>query len=288
MTTGEPSLKRLGALLKRVKAKHPAPEEVAPTEAPGTEAVLGADPVLAELLMSMLLWDATTGQARHALRRLREQLVDLNELRVCVAQEIADILGEKYPFALERGNRLRSLLSDIYQREHRVQLSHLESLSKREARAYLESLEGVPHFAAARTFALALGGHAVPVDNRLRELLAQEDMVKGDATCAALSGWLERNIGADDSRASLLALQAWSDEAGHPPKREPAPEESPGRATVKTDSKPKSKAGPKPGVKKSKATGKAASPVGADKGAKASKAAKPAPTGKQSGKDTKA
>ncbi|MFA6044354.1 MAG: hypothetical protein WC718_05170 [Phycisphaerales bacterium] len=263
MTTGEPSLKKLGSLLKRVKSMYALPE----AEAPVT--VLGADRVLNELMCSMLMWDATTSQARHALHRLQEHLVDLNELRVCVAEEIAEILGEKYPFAIERSLRLRTLLSDIYHREHSVHLTHLEGMGKREARSYLESLEGVPHFVAARTFAFALGGHAVPVDERLRSLLISEEVINEAATCASLSGWLERSIGADDIRECLHALQAWSDDEGHTPKREaldveppapprPAAKTPPQKASPKADAKShaKSEAKAKPASKKAKSSPK--------------------------------
>lgn len=282
MTTGEPSLKRLRSLLRRLKGKYPLPPSVEPSSP-----VLGADGVLTELLTGMLLWDATTTQARHAMKRLHDHLVDLNELRVCVAEEIADILGEKYPFAMERSLRLRFLLGDIYQREHAVQLSHLEALGKREARAYLESLEGVPHFAAARTFAFALGGHAVPVDDRLRALLVAENVVKDAATCAALSSWLERSIGADDVRESLHALQAWADEEGQPPKREPVGIEpapparvpsktSPAKVEAATEAKAKAK-GARAVAKKPKAPASAKV-----KGANPPKPARKAAPGKDS------
>lgn len=269
MSTGAPSLKRLGSLLKRIKGKY-APQE--PAAADAHTPILGADRVLNELLTSMLLWNTTTSQARHALKRLHENLVDLNELRVCVAEEIADILGDKYPFAMERSLRLRSLLGDIYHREHSVHLTHLEGMGKREAHSYLESLDGVPHFAAARTFAFALFGHAVPVDDRLRALLITEHVASDAATCASLSGWLERSIGADDIRDCLPAFQAWADELGQTPKREPLGSEPPpsrvpskvaarkpdANATANTDEKSDAKSAPtaKPVTKQSNRTAK--------------------------------
>lgn len=286
MTQGEPSLKKLTSLLKRLKSKYaPAPADAADPSTPAP-APLGADPILTELLVSMLLWDAASAQARHALKRLHEHLVDLNELRVCVPEEIAEILGEKYPLGPERSLRLRSALSDIYQREHCVQLSHLPGLGKREARGYLESLDGVPAFAAARTFALALGGHAVPVDHRLRDLLLAENVAEEGHTCGTLQAWLERSIGADDLRESLHVLQAWADEEGHTPKREtpePAPEKSPPKpvstASPKPDAKPQLKPQPKPQPKSKPKKSKPAT--------KATREKSPRPARKSSGKDVK-
>lgn len=278
MTQGEPSLKKLTSLLKRVKSKYaPGAEEPAAPSSP----VLGADRVLTELLVSMLLWDATTSQARHACKRLHEHLVDLNDLRVCVPEETAEILGEKYPAGPERALRLRSLLGDIYNREHAVQLSNLEALGKREARAYLESLEGVTHFAAARTFACALSGHAAPVDNRLRELLVTEGVASDDMNCIALSAWLERSIGADDMPETIAALQAWADEEGKAPKRE-APEVIE-RSAPKAAPKPAPKPEPKAKAAKPKPAAKTAKP--ASEKSHRDKAAKPARKG--SSKDAK-
>jgi len=190
-----------------------------------------ADPLVHELIYSMLLWEATSAQAKSAFKRLREALVDYNELRVCLASEIAELLGEKYPLALERSERLRVSLSDLYKRRHRLELSHLLGGGKREGREFLGALEGVPVFVMARVCLIHLEAHGIPLDVRLFELLAKERAIDvsegtGSAGLADASSWLDRQVHAGEAPAVHAVLQAWCDENGHAPKRD--------RATIKT------------------------------------------------------
>ncbi|MDX2117915.1 MAG: hypothetical protein SFY96_07020 [Planctomycetota bacterium] len=182
------------------------------------------DPLVHELVYSFLLWDSGTTQARNLMKRLCETFVDLNELRVCLADELAEVLGERYPRAWERAQRLRATLHDLYKREHGMRLAHLAQSGKRDTRGYLDSLDGIPAFVAARMFVFGFGGHAIPCDSRLVELLADEGAIDKDMTDPAEVGsWLERQIRAADAQETALLLQAWSDEKGSAPKREKRP-----------------------------------------------------------------
>lgn len=215
MSAPDPA-KKLNALLRRLKAQH--------AEAQRPPIALDAedefDLLVHQLVFSLLLWEASTAQAKTAFRRLRESVVDYNELRVCVPDEVACTLGEKYPLALERSLRLSSILNDIYQRQHGISLRRLLEVSKRECRAYLDSLEGMPAFAACRVCVVSALGNGVPVDERLRDLLAAEHAVDPAATPEACAAWIEKLIKPEDALETHLLLQAWSDEHGHPPKRE--------------------------------------------------------------------
>ncbi len=252
MSPIDPS-KALATLLKRLKTQHgellhqpiaawlapkvlPAPvtmaagfdsatpvaeEPISPIPAP-TPA--DEDPLLQELVYSFLLWDATTTQARTLMRRLSETFVDSNELRVCLADELAEVMGDRYPRAWERSQRLRAALQDLYKREHGMRLTPLSSANKRDIRGYLDSLDGIPPFVAARVFLVGFGGHAVPCDARLADLLADEGVIDAKLTDPAeIGAWLERQIRAAESLEGGLLFQAWSDEKGTPPKREKRP-----------------------------------------------------------------
>lgn len=231
MTAAEASSKKFASLLKRLR-KADAP----PLEAPTAE---GEEPIVTQLVYSLLLWEASSTQARAAFRRVRESLVDFNELRVCVPEEIACIIGDRYPLSAERSLRIRSVLHAVFVARHQLSLSHLASAPKREARASLEALEGIPHFVAARVLLVSLGGHAIPVDERLRDLLAGEKVIAPDVPPAAAGHALERLVRAEESLAAHATLAAWSDEEGHPPRRErPAfsePADAPKPQTARPD-----------------------------------------------------
>ncbi len=252
MTASDPS-KQLLSLLKKVRSQY---AEAAELPAHDPSEPLPARDLVELLIFSFLQWEATAAQARLAMRRLREACVDDNEIRVCLPHEVADVLGERYPRQTERAQRLRSVLNDIYRREHAVTLSHLTAVGKKDARAYIESLEGIPPYVAARVGLIGLQIHAIPADHRLADLLVSGGGI-GDSDPAAadplVAGHLlERAIRAEDALSMHAALQAWADEHGQAHRREtkaPARVESKRAASkpaAEPDAKPRRAAKTKP------------------------------------------
>lgn len=247
MSTPDPT-KKLRALAKGVEPAGPGPvAELRPEH---------ADPVLHELVYSMLLWEATPSQALNALKRLLGAVVDYNELRICMPDEIAGLLGPRYPLVEERAARLKAALHHVYNLEHEVTLARLPGLSKREARAYLDALEGVPPFVAARVTLVALGGHAAPLDQRLYDLLVAHGAIDEEPDLPSAASKLERAVRASDSAELFALLDAWRDTAGTPtPARRPRPataSKSAAKAAKKTSSKkaPRARGTPAKGAAK--------------------------------------
>ncbi|MEL7474559.1 MAG: hypothetical protein AAGK04_14680, partial [Planctomycetota bacterium] len=133
--------KKLATLLKSLKSKHGVVE---PGELPDRPD--DADPLLHQLVYSFLLWETTANQALAAHKRLLSAVVDYNELRICLADDIVEILGDRLALARDRAVRLRATLNEIYDREHALSLAHLVGAGKRDARQYIETLEGCPRF----------------------------------------------------------------------------------------------------------------------------------------------
>ena len=163
--------KKLTQLLRKLPAADPP-------EIPDMD-----DPV-AVLVLSFLMAESTTDRAIAAYAKLRARVVDFNDLRVSMAHETAGYLGARYPMAVERCDRLRSTLRNIYLREHSVKLDHLSAYSKRDVRKYLESLEGMMPYASARVMLLAFDAHAMPVDERLRSQLVAAGAADANASAS--------------------------------------------------------------------------------------------------------
>jgi endonuclease III len=206
--TGAAENKKLTALIKRLRVQH-APAAV-PNRAPdfGFEE---ADPIIREVVYSLLLWETTSSNARSAFRKLTETFLDVNHLRVAMPDEIAAALGERYPRALERAARLRAVLFDIFKRENGLAMSRVSGASKRDARTYLDSLEGMPPFAAARVAAVSMSVHAFPVDDRLLRLLGAEKVVETALSASEAGRWLEHHVPLAESEGLVDILQHWSD-----------------------------------------------------------------------------
>ncbi len=170
------------------------------------------------LLGSFMLWESTPALAAEALARLSRVVVDANELRVMLEGEVADAIGEKYPFVEERAMRLRATLNDIFRRQHRTSLDHLRNASRKDQRSYLEGLSEIPSFVAGRTMFVAFELPAPIVDDTAVELLFREGIVEPTATTEAVATWIGRNHRMEELpkvHAALSALShgAW-DEAG--------------------------------------------------------------------------
>lgn len=171
------------------------------------------DDPIAVLVFSYLLWEASTEQACEAYGRLLEEIVDFNHLRVCLAHEVVAAIGQRYPRALERCQRLRATLNDIYRREHAVTLTSLESMGKRDIRAYVESLDGIVPFVAARLMMVGFDVHAVPVDDQLRALLIEAKVAADTVEVPELASWITRQVRAGEGLKVHERFQSHVDEA---------------------------------------------------------------------------
>ncbi|GMV24066.1 MAG: hypothetical protein AMXMBFR58_00970 [Phycisphaerae bacterium] len=232
--------KKLSALLKRLRTRYaPAADEESEFKPSWI------DPLMDEVIYSFLLWDATTPQARNAFKRLREAYIDYNELRVSLPAETVAVLGERYPRGEERAARLRAALFDLYKREYAVSLKSLADGGKRDIRAYLESLEGTPCFVVDRVMQRFFGAHAIAIDERLRDLLADEGVVNAETAVEDAASWLARQIKAEEAGAVCQLLRAWADDESPEPRRpkppaarsegEPKNRAKPDRAETKTE-----------------------------------------------------
>lgn len=163
------------------------------------------------LLYSMLLWESTPTAAQRALTCLYASFVDLNEMRIAYAHELAATCFENDRFALERAERLCVVLNNIYIRQHQVDIDHLAERTKREVREYLESLEGMPRFVAARVTLLGFDGHAIGCDELLAEKLKAAGVVDPSLKTEHIGRWLERQLKAGQASKAVLLLERLRD-----------------------------------------------------------------------------
>ena len=219
--------KAINSLLASLEAQYGAPEAVE------------RDPI-EEIVFSFLLWESATNRAEHALKRLLDSSLDLNELRVTRPEDVSQLLGKTYPLADERADRMHAALNDLYNREHAVSLETAVAMPKREGRKYVESLDGIPPFVAARVALMVLGAHAVPLDERTLKRLVEAGVADEDADLESTAARLERHIKAADGARAHGLLQAWSEDTAaaaakaakkKPSRRRPAAQATGGRTT---------------------------------------------------------
>lgn len=202
--------KKLAAVVKKLRSRFAG--AVAAT--PPTDDSSDRDITVDTLVYSLLLWETTNTNATAGWKKLHETFIDYNDLRAALPEEIASALGDKYPRCEERALRIRAVLHDLYGRFHAVSGAGFASLGKRELRALFESIEGLCDFAANRTLALCFDVHAVPVDERLKELLVSEAGVSSDAEPRAIAHMLERITESERAKELCAVLESWSDSEG--------------------------------------------------------------------------
>jgi hypothetical protein len=230
---------KLASILK----KH-APAEI-PQHPIWSEEFAG-DPV-ALFVHSILAWEAPLAIADAAFEKLSRQLVDWNDLRVCLVDETMEIVGPRYPNAFRRLLLLRTSLTAIYKRQHEVDLRHLSAAGKREARAYLEAIPEVPSFVAHRTLLLGFGSSVMPMDARLLVKLQQAGVVDPEASESAVAAWVAKETANDRLVEAHFALHAFADStpdrAVGTPKTAKTPSSKTPSSKTSSSKTPSSKAG---------------------------------------------
>lgn len=195
------------------------PGAVAPGQPDEGGATHDADALDSLLVHSFMLFDATCADADRAAKKLYAAFIDLNELRVSRVDEIVAAIGARYPRAEDRASGLKRTLNDLFQRENAVTLAVIAEKNKRDARQFLCSLDGCPHYVASRLLLVGFGGHAIPVDDlllaRLRDARVFDDSVDLDRAASLL----ERHVKAADALATHLALETLRDEEPKPAPR---------------------------------------------------------------------
>ncbi|UCD28443.1 MAG: hypothetical protein JSV03_15380 [Planctomycetota bacterium] len=188
MKHGSEYAKRVKRLFNRLLRKYGRPAEAELT-----------DPI-EQLVLGILSQCTSAAKARTVYRKLCDNMVDLNELRVTPPIELMQLFGSGFSFARMKAQRIVDALNAIRKRQDTLDLSFLKQRGRREARSYLESLDGVDKTAAASVILYSLGGHAIPIDDLKLYVLRKEEIIDEHADAAEVQAFLERHISAKNAR----------------------------------------------------------------------------------------
>lgn len=169
------------------------------------------DPIT-QLILGVLSRDTPETKAQEGLERLRAVVVDYNELRVVPPIELAGLLGD-FPDARLKCEDISRALNAVFGHEHAISLERLAAMSKRDAQAALEKIDGLEAYTRARIRLLGLRQHAIPLDEAMWALARQEGLVDPRCPLQEAQQFLERAIREDDALefVALLKKYAWSE-----------------------------------------------------------------------------
>jgi len=168
--------------------------------------LLEGDDALAVMLESILQADATDTQASSALEAITKEYVDFNELRASPVKDLSECMGKDHPDRRRKAQVIVKVLANIYGRTSNVSIDYMTSMSKKDLRQHLEEL-GLCPYSAARTVLLVFGGHAVPVDNTLIEVLKMGHYAHPESDLADIQGFLTRIISHKNAVSAHLQLR---------------------------------------------------------------------------------
>jgi endonuclease III len=181
--------------------------------APARKDVQPVDP-LTRLIRAFLEYDCDFARTEVAERKVQENMVDHNELRVTPAIELAALLGVRYPFAESRCSWLHRTLQSIFDREHHMRLERLKELKKSEVRPYLQSLMGITPYVEAAVCVDCFGIAAAPVDTKLMLWLVSKDALPEGIDTRTAQLAIEKHLKASDAEAffhgSRKEIDSWS------------------------------------------------------------------------------
>ncbi|MCK6484760.1 MAG: hypothetical protein HUU27_06445 [Phycisphaerae bacterium] len=191
--------------LRRALAGARAAAARSPSRVPNTD-------VTGHIILSQLMRFAPDGPAAAGFRRIREATVDVNELRVTTIAELIDMVGSDFPQARVAAEAVLRALNAVFNRCHHLDLAFLQNMGKREAREWLDSLDGMTPFSAAVVVMRALGHHAVPIDDVTLEWLRSEKLIDPTADTPTVQAFFERLVpsGREETWFTALRRVAWT------------------------------------------------------------------------------
>lgn len=154
--------------------------------------------------------------AKTILRRIERHFVDLNDLRVSRTEEVLEVLGSRGEDSRKTASVLTQVLNSIYNRYNMVSLAQILEVGKRQGRKQLEKLDGLSSFAINYCFLMALGGHSIPLTEKMIGYLRAGELVHPDATDDEIVGFLERQITAANAYEFYSLLRQESEKARRP------------------------------------------------------------------------
>ena len=199
-------VRKLMALLKKEGSAAPLP----PVEDP-----------MEQLIRGVFTDFVSESRANAAAVRLRQALVDVNELRVTPISELVQIVGADTPFARRASEELSRSLNAIYNKLHHLDLAFIMKGSKRTAESFLRSVFGLNTHARATIILRCLKGSIVPVDVHMSDFLRGNGYVPPDASVELIQKFLAGIV--PQSQLGSFYVQFKRYAAAHPPKSVPPP-----------------------------------------------------------------
>ena len=135
-----------------------------------------AHPPVEQVLLTLLLRDGKEDQGKRVIKRLESEFVDLNEVRVCVPEELDEVLGRSYPPGV--GKLVTAALTAIFNHAQAMNLDSVFELEVSKAKKKLLKLKPLPSRAAGELLLANLGCEQLPEGTGLLRVARRTKITK--------------------------------------------------------------------------------------------------------------
>ena len=187
MKNGKEYSKKVQKLYRSLKRNSPAVQKVTYEE-----------PVDA-LVYAIISTELSEATAQSAIKRLAENFVDWNDLRISRAEEIIESLGPEVSAARDIASALTAALRTVFSKYNMVSLKALYKMSKRPAKVFLDKIDGTSRFVVDYCMLTSLHGHAIPLTKKMIEFLKSNELVHAEANEEEIEGFLAKQISAENA-----------------------------------------------------------------------------------------
>ena len=130
--------------------------------------------------------------------KISNQFVDWNDLRVSRDEEIEEVLGGFNQVHLKIAKALKETLQIIFETYDMISLDELDELGKREIKQKLCEMEKFSLFVISYFMHNVYESHSLAVNENMAEYLKRNDLVHPNSTIEDITGFLERQVLAQD------------------------------------------------------------------------------------------
>jgi endonuclease III len=156
----------------------------------------------------------TEQQSEHAMRKVKEHFIDLNDLRVSRPEEIVEALGADSGVSVQSAASLTIILKAIFEKYNMVTLTDIKKLGKKQIRDIISQLPEMSAFVIDYCMLTAYKAHAIPLTAKMFEYLKAERIVGPGMEPQQVSQMLARQIPASQGYTFYAVLRK---EAERPP-----------------------------------------------------------------------
>ncbi|MHC4395029.1 MAG: hypothetical protein ACYS1A_05185 [Planctomycetota bacterium] len=174
------------------------------------------DEPLDALVYSVISENMSVRAARAAMKRISDNFIGLNDLRVSLSAEIIEVLGTDTAVTRNTASSLTKSLAAVFNQYNTISLAELKKMGKRPARQALERIEGASAFVVDYCMLTSLQGHAIPLTKSMIKYLRNNEIVHPAADKLEIEGFLTRQISAKNAYEfyALLRRESESPRAG--------------------------------------------------------------------------